>query len=219
MNWLRGRQTGAGVIPGESPAPFVPDPAPAEQTNTPASTPVEPNRLTAAQDEVASQVRAELRLVLASGLSHLGQGTAERVSALATDAKVADLPLLARPLGTLAGQTGGLAERHGDVSERHTITTIAQAWALTLALQAADPEALPRLRGVARRSFDESPDTLDLVPLGASWWVATSGGRGVTLTMWDPAAAEVRTCTDARPPGIDESFSPSGVTMWVSSPM
>src|SRR6478735_5587648 len=56
---------------------------------------------------------------------------------------------------------------------------------------------------------DDEPAALDvprLVPLGARWWQAPSGSRGVTLVAWDAGAHRVRTVTTGRPAGTDPTF-------------
>ncbi|MCL2783792.1 MAG: hypothetical protein FWD80_07500, partial [Propionibacteriaceae bacterium] len=154
---------------------------------------------------VTARVRHEIEQAVTAGLSHLGEDAADRMTDLAMDARVANLPLLSRYLGTAAAMLDGLAERRDDVLENQAMTALARTWAFGWALDAADADSWPRLRGVARRDFSDSAP-ITLLPLGATWWVTASGARGVTLVAWDGEANDVRTATAARPAGVDAAF-------------
>ncbi|MDR3070035.1 MAG: hypothetical protein LBU38_03385 [Propionibacteriaceae bacterium] len=150
-----------------------------------------------------SQIRRELERTVSGGLSHLGANAAEQASEMAMDARLGGLPLLSRLLNTVAAGLLAVSEHGDEISEKEVTSTIAEAWALTKALESATPN-WPKLRGELRRTFTaDDAKPLDLLPLGAAWWVSDSGARGITLALWDRTAAEICSATTARPAGTD----------------
>lgn len=156
--------------------------------------------------ELTAAVRQEIETAVATGLSHLGQDGAGRVADLVTAARAGGLPLLSRYLGTAAALLDGVAGHRDDISEAGTISALARGWGLAVALDQADAEHWPSLRGTARREYTTGREPLTLLPLGATWWVTDSGARGLTLTVWDLTAGELRNATAARPAGSDPNF-------------
>ena len=159
---------------------------------------------------VTAKVRGEIEKTVSVGLSHLGQDAADRIFDLAMEARAAGLALLGRHLTTSSALVDGLVERRDDVDERQAITSLARAWGLAAALDAAGASGSSsddwvRLRGSVRREF-ATQDHVTLLPLGATWWVTASGARGLTLTTWDAEAGELRSATSARPGGTDAGF-------------
>jgi len=159
---------------------------------------------------VTAKVRDEIEKTASVGLSHLGQDAADRIFDLAIEARAAGLALLGRNLTTASALIDGLVERRDDVDERQAIASLARAWGLAAALDAAGASGSSsddwvRLRGSVRREFT-TQDHVTLLPLGATWWVTASGARGLTLTTWDAEAGELRSATSARPGGTDAGF-------------
>jgi len=172
-----------------------------------------PDGPTPATRALTGSVREEVTAAITAGLSHLGPDAGERLGDLALEVRLGGLALLGRHLGAAAALVEHLAEHHDEVDESKATSALAQVWALSRALDEADPDRWPQLRGEARRTFEESGDALTLHPLGATWWVTPTGARGITLTMWDAEAETVRTATTARPAGTDPRFSRSGETI------
>jgi hypothetical protein len=166
--------------------------------------------LNAEQRALVETVRDELARAIRAGLAHVQAATADGLSALGVETRMAGLPLLGRLLATAAGQASALAARRDDLSEAELTSAFAQVWGLTRALEQAPPDIWPQLRGSARRSYTSAyaPAGLDLIPLGATWWQTVSGAKGFTLTVWDGATATAYFVTSARPPGTDASFGP-----------
>jgi hypothetical protein len=210
----------AAALFARTEAPAATHPAPREPEQPPAipdslGEARTPEALTKKQRAVIQETRDEFAAAVTAGLSHIRPDGAGRIVALATDARVAGLPLLARFLATAGELADSIASRSDTVSEQELTAAMSQAWALTRALEAADAKTLPSLRGVARRSYsaDRAPDSLELFPLGAAWWVSDSGARGITMLTWDETASEPRSVTSARPAGADPGFVRSASTM------
>ncbi|MDR1187315.1 MAG: hypothetical protein LBK95_07650 [Bifidobacteriaceae bacterium] len=203
--------TELGSVPNSTDAAIAVPSASAELGTDPNSADTARPGPTPDQALLLEAVRSELSRAVRTGLSHLQSESSERLAALASDARAGGLPLLAGLLGTAAGQAGAIASRRDDLSETEVTSSFAQAWALTRALEHADAESWPRLRGTARRvySTEDAPDRMTLVPLGASWWETATGARGITMTAWDVEASAPRAVTAARPLGLDVNFGPS----------
>lgn len=159
-----------------------------------------------------AQARALVMELCAGGWSHVSDIAAPQLRALATSARVESFPRLAGLLRGLAGIADLLVARNFGVDEAQALVLCAQAHALTLALDAAarqhDTALLARLRGTARRSFDVGA-AMELLPLGAYWWEARSGARGLTCAFWDPEAGLLRQAVLARRDDSDPGFSRS----------
>jgi hypothetical protein len=159
-----------------------------------------------------AQARALVHELCAGGWSHASDIAAPQLRALATSARVESFPRLAGLLRGLAGIADLLVERDFGVDEGQALVLCAQVHVLTLALQAAGPQADPvllaRLRGTARRSFDVG-DAMELLPLGAYWWENRSGARGLTYAFWDADAGLLRQAVLARRDDSDPGFSRS----------
>lgn len=159
-----------------------------------------------------AQARDLVHELCAGGWSHVSDIAAPQLRALATSARVESFPRLAGLLRGLAGIADLLVERDFGVDESQALALSAQVHALTHALEAgarqADPALLARLRGTARRSFDVGA-AMTLLPLGACWWEARSGARGLSCAFWDADAGLLRQAVLARRDDSDPGFSRS----------
>jgi hypothetical protein len=174
-------------------------------SRTPAETATsgQPNAKTWA---VTRAVRTQVRQLVRVGLSHVGAEAGARLADLASDARTAGLPLLSRYLLSASGRCEELSAGGDEAAELEVTSSLAAVWALTEALERSDPESWPKLRGAARRVFDEKPARLCLEPLGVVWWTNPSGACGLTFHAWDTDAGTLRTVVAARPGGVDRSF-------------
>ncbi|MCL1837912.1 MAG: hypothetical protein FWG47_01150 [Propionibacteriaceae bacterium] len=163
---------------------------------------------TPATKALLAEVNDEVTGCIGGGLSHVSTSAMSRFAELALDARLAGLPQLGRMLGAAATLLEGLAKHDDDISEFEVTGALAKVWALLAALDTADVDMWEKLRGRGRRDFSsmDAPASLTLLPLGATWWVADSGARGVTLWAWDVADGVLRPVTSARPHGVDPSF-------------
>lgn len=159
-----------------------------------------------------AQARDLVHELCAGGWSHVSDIAAPQLRALATSARVESFPRLAGLLRGLAGIADLLVARDFGVEESQALALSAQVHALTRALEAAarqaDPALLARLRGAARRSFDVGA-AMTLLPLGAYWWEARSGARGLSCAFWDADAGLLRQAVLARRDDSDPGFSRS----------
>ncbi|MEW6022156.1 MAG: SWIM zinc finger family protein [Pseudomonadota bacterium] len=159
-----------------------------------------------------AQARDLVHELCAGGWSHVSDIAAPQLRALATSARVESFPRLAGLLRGLAGVADLLAARDFGVEESQALALSAQVHALTRALEAAarqaDAALLARLRGTARRSFDVGA-AMTLLPLGAYWWEARSGARGLSCAFWDADAGLLRQAVLARRDDSDPGFSRS----------
>lgn len=159
-----------------------------------------------------AQLRGTLDELIRAGLSHVGRQTSARLLALNMSARAEGLPRLAALLRNLGGMVGGLAGRDHRVEEHDVLRLIAQLHALSEALlaigelrDAATAARMQALRGRLQRNY-EAGGALDVLPLGAWWWQTDGGARGLTLAMWDIAAARIVQAVLARPDGSDRGF-------------
>lgn len=183
--------------------------------------PADPLQLNPPERELLASIQHLLQELLRQGLSHASQASAVQLRMLNLSARTEGLPRLAAQLRTLGGQINRLANRDDHVSEREALVQMAQVHALATALQRADAEHLPALRGRLRRDYQAGAD-LDLLPLGAHWWTTPGGARGLTLAFWDLDAGEVLEASLARPDNSDPSFRRESVwaqqALWKSTP-
>lgn len=159
-----------------------------------------------------AQLRGALDELILAGLSHVGQQTSARLLALNMSARAEGLPRLAALLRNLGGMVDGLAARDHRIEEHDVLALIAQLHALSEALLAVgevgDKSAAARmqaLRGRLQRNY-EAGGALDVLPLGAWWWLTDGGARGLTLAFWDIAGARIVQAALARPDGSDYGF-------------
>ena len=161
---------------------------------------------------------ATLSSLITAGLSHVGTESAERLSAIAVRARAEGLPLLARTTTSAAGLLSELADRRDESTEREVAVALAQVWALAAALSASTPDRIAPLVGTVRRDFS-GVTTIDLLPLGALWWMSSTGARGISLAVADRATGTIELVTTARPAGTDPGFrkSADASLVWSSS--
>lgn len=164
-----------------------PDPAP---PGTPTASGVPGAQVVS--DEVARAVEDLLDV----GLSHLGRDDLEPLRAAGVLARLGRRPAVQRLVVSATGRLEALVDRRDAVDERECLLALAELWAFVRASPAPDA-AVPDEREV---------DRARLVPLGARWWVAASGARGVTVHLWDTGEGRTRSVTTGRPPGADPSF-------------
>ncbi|KAF1072124.1 MAG: hypothetical protein GAK45_00302 [Pseudomonas citronellolis] len=175
--------------------------------------PGDPQRLDGPQMQLLSDLQGLLDELLAQGLAHTSRASAVQLRLLNLGARTEGLPRLAAHLRTLGGQVNRLAERDDHLSERDVLLQMASVHALIQALQRADAEHLPALRGRARRDY-QAGSQLELLPLGAHWWTTPGGARGLTLAFWDLEQAQVREVSLARPDASDPRFQRDAVWSW-----
>ena len=167
-----------------------PWPWPERAAATPRATGVPDARAVA--DEV---VRAVERL-LDVGLSHVGRDDLEELRGAGVVARLGRRPAVQRLVTSAVGRLEALADRRDAVDETDCLLALAELWAYVQAVPPPDAG-----------TPDERPtDLARVVPLGARWWVAASGARGVTVHLWDADAGRVRSVTTGRPPGADPTF-------------
>ena len=153
-----------------------------------------------------AQVQGLLHELFTGGLAHVSQLTSARLLALNMSARGEGLPRLAALLRNLGGTVDLLARRDHRAEERDALAAMSRIQSLCEALAAAGGERVRALRGQLKRDFDEST-ALALLPLGAHWWQARGGARGLTVAFWDVAGARVLQATLARPDGSDVGFT------------
>lgn len=182
---------------------------------------LDPVQLNPAERDLLASLHALLQELLRQGLSHASQASAVQLRMLNLSARTEGLPRLAAQLRTLGGQIGRLADRDDHIGEREVLVQMAQVHALATALQQADAQRLPALRGRLRRDY-QAGATLDLLPLGGHWWTTPGGARGLTLAFWDLEEGEVREASLARPdnsdPGFRRESAWSQQALWKSTP-
>ncbi|MGO3485428.1 MAG: hypothetical protein ACTINV_15185, partial [Cellulosimicrobium funkei] len=144
-----------------------PWPWPERAAATPRATGVPDARAVA--DEV---VRAVERL-LDVGLSHVGRDDLEELRGAGVVARLGRRPAVQRLVTSAVGRLEALADRRDAVDETDCLLALAELWAYVQAVPPPDAG-----------TPDERPtDLARVVPLGARWWVAASGARGVTVHL------------------------------------
>ncbi len=111
-------------------------------------------------------------------------------------ARLGRRPAVQRLVTSAVGRLEALVDRRGAVDETDCLLALAELWAY---VQADPPPD-------AGTPDERTTDLARVVPLGARWWVAASGARGVTVHLWDADAGRVRSVTTGRPPGADPTF-------------
>ncbi|WP_409309314.1 SWIM zinc finger family protein [Pectobacterium sp. B1J-3] len=149
--------------------------------------------------------------VMNQGLSHMSKSSARQLHLLNMSARAEGLPRLASYLRNVSGQVRLLADKHYSLEERDVLLFIARLSAYLYQLEQATPARLQHLRGQVRRRYQQQPESLSLVPLGAQWWETQSGTRGATFSFWDSENQQLLHCTQARADRHDVSFDQHGV--------
>ncbi|PWD60764.1 SWIM zinc finger family protein [Pectobacterium parmentieri] len=174
--------------------------------------------LNADEQALITMLNAFIHDVMNQGLSHISKSSARQLHLLNMSARAEGLPRLAGYLRTLSGQVSLLADRHYSLEERDVLLFIARLSAYLFQLEQASPERLLLLRGQVRRQYQQQPEALSLVPLGAQWWVTEGGARGATFSFWESENQQLLHCTQARADRHDVTFSRQGVwqgqAMW-----
>ncbi|MBN0042386.1 hypothetical protein JN535_19740 [Cellulosimicrobium cellulans] len=145
---------------------------------------------------VADEVAGAVERVLDVGLSHLGRDDLEELRGAGVVARLGRRPAVQRLVTSALGRLEALADRRDAVDEEECLLALAELWAFVRAEPAPDAAA----------PDERVTDLPHLVPLGARWWVAASGARGVTVHLWDAVAGATRAVTTGRPPGADPTF-------------
>jgi hypothetical protein len=154
------------------------------------------------------QAAAAIEALLRAGLSRVGSDGVARLSAAGQRARLEALPLLAILLKQAEGRAAGVAARDDEASERALLDVMARAWTLATVLRST-PAPLPSHLLGGRRGAGQHAEIGTLIPLGVRWWLAPSGSRGLTVTMWDADHRRVETVTTGRAAGSDPSFERS----------
>lgn len=157
------------------------------------------------QRQAIEQAAGICEALVAAGLSRITSDGADRVTAAAQRARLEALPLLGILLTRVAGRAARVAARAEDSDERDLLGALARAWGLAQALLAAEPPLPGHLVG-AGRGPGEAAEVGTLIPLGLRWWLAASGARGLTVTLWDDQHGRLETVTTGRAAGSDPSF-------------
>ncbi|QJW36486.1 hypothetical protein [Cellulosimicrobium protaetiae] len=145
---------------------------------------------------VADDVARAVERVLDVGLSHLGRDDLEELRGAGVLARLGRRPVVQRLVTSAVGRLEALADRRDAVDEEECLLALAELWAFVRAEPAPDTVA----------PDERVTDRPRLVPLGARWWVAASGARGVTVHLWDADEGRTRSVTTGRPPGADPTF-------------
>ena len=166
--------------------------------------------------DVVSTVATVIETVLSAGISHAGPRSATDLERLAQVSRLEELPRLSRLLTSAAGRLRALAERDDAVDEAAVLSALAAAWSLTQALTAVTGPPTPALIGSADT---ETAETGLLLPLGATWWTSPSGGRGLTIRLWDLDNGRPEAVTTGRAAGVDAAFrySEDAILLWGTS--
>ncbi|WP_264032353.1 hypothetical protein [Cellulosimicrobium sp. SH8] len=145
---------------------------------------------------VADEVGRAVERVLDVGLSHLGRDDLEELRGAGVLARLGRRPAVQRLVTSAVGRLEALADRRDAVDEEGCLLALAELWAFVRAEPAPDAAA----------PDERVTDLPHLLPLGARWWVAASGARGVTVHLWDVVEGRTRAVTTGRPPGADPTF-------------
>ncbi|WP_340697140.1 hypothetical protein [Cellulosimicrobium funkei] len=145
---------------------------------------------------VADEVVRAVERLLDVGLSHVGRDDLEELRGAGVVARLGRRPAVQRLVTSAVGRLEALADRRDAVDETDCLLALAELWAY---VQAEPPPD-------AGMPDERRTDLARVVPLGARWWVAASGARGVTVHLWDADAGRVRSVTTGRPPGADPTF-------------
>lgn len=145
---------------------------------------------------VADEVARAVERVLDVGLSHLGRDDLEELRGAGVLARLGRRPAVQRLVTSAVGRLEALADRRDAVDEEECLLALAELWAYVRAEPAPD----------AAGPDERLTDLPHLLPLGARWWVAASGARGVTVHVWDVDEGRARAVTTGRPPGADPTF-------------
>ena len=166
--------------------------------------------------DVVSTVATVIETVLSAGISHAGPRSATDLERLAQVSRLEELPRLSRLLTSAAWRLRALAERDDAVDEAAVLSALAAAWSLTQALTAVTGPPTPALIGSADT---ETAETGLLLPLGATWWTSPSGGRGLTIRLWDLDNGRPEAVTTGRAAGVDAAFrySEDAILLWGTS--
>lgn len=145
--------------------------------------------------------------VLKLGLNHLMPNEAQQWHWLQLSARVERLPRLAGMLRRLAGEVRLLSEKHINSDSSSTLHSVARLAAYIDALQHANREQLPLLRGQLRRQYQTQSDSMTLLPLGAQWWQGEGGASGLNVYVWSVEEQAIMVTAQARSNANDTSFN------------
>ena len=178
--------------------------------------PDETTTLSDRQRGALSTVATVIETIVSAGISHAGPRSAADLERLAQVSRLEGLPRLSRLLTSAAGRLRALAEHDDAVDEATVLSALAAAWSLTQALTAVTGPPTPALIGSADT---ETAETGLLLPLGATWWTSPSGGRGLTIRLWDLDNGRPEAVTTGRAAGVDAAFrySEDAILLWGTS--
>ena len=169
--------------------------------------------LTPYQRTFLGSVRSLLTSILLTGVARLDSSVASRVEGCATASRTHFLPELAGTLGQVGESMRQLLQGSDAVSDADLVRAIARAWAFTRALEAAEEDALIRLRGSSRESADGTD--LAIQPLGAWTWRAPTGARGATIAfLTRDGGGTIYESVAGRAHLQDPTFTPESAAIW-----
>lgn len=153
-------------------------------------------------DDTARTIAEAARMTLA-GSAELG---ADLLFERSIAARLGNAPRLMSLLRGLSRQAAAAARRAIDFQPERFLKDAATAHSLCLALKTKPDD--PELTGVLRRNYSQVAP-MDVVFLGAHVWRGTSGSRGITYHVFEPASQQWHSTTNARGAGQDPMFMPS----------
>lgn len=168
---------------------------------------------------VVESTQAILRELVAVGLSHLSEATAERLFTASVSAQAAKLVRLGKVVLAIHEDVARLLDRHAQADEGRLFVRLAKAYALAEALRRAGDEAPEHLVGRARARYLEVP-RLHLVGLGARRLATESGLEGVAACLYDLAQGRWLSVADVRPegtPGFDPEVRYRSGEVWTGA--
>jgi hypothetical protein len=157
------------------------------------------------REEVLASTIELLCETVRAGLVHATPATCERFATLSVSALAVNLPRLSLVLRGLSQEFRLADAREATADASRTLSTMARAYALCVALSRAGAAAGVALVGVHRTTYADVGH-LDLVGLAAWPWETASGYRGLTVLFWDLGGRSWNTWTEARPRHIDPSY-------------
>ena len=159
-------------------------------------------------DRILPAVQDLLRRLFRAALAFAPRALEEEVRRMALAGRVESLPRLGGMLRRIADGLAAVRARNADADPDALLETIAETYALTVALSAAGASGnRATLAGSARQTYTPIGD-LELFGLGAQRWEAGGGARGVTAYLHHPASGCSFSISHARADGADPTFDP-----------
>lgn len=171
--------------------------------------------------QVLESARGLFAGMVATGLAHLSDRTAQRLFTLSVSATAVVLPRLARLVRAIADDVQLALDRNAEADPARLFGRLATADALARALLAAGDAPPVALVGRPRTEYELAGD-LTLAGVGAYPWQTASGFEGVTALFWDLGNRRFLTWTASRPVTTPGQFTADGAyrteTLWGCGP-